>query len=175
MSKAPSQLARSLMLSLLFVLSACSQEQGSTKPQDDEEVVIEPPGTPNEYLLAVSELEPDFGGLLYDGQGVLNVYVLNANTASQEKKDAVVEAITKVYGKSILTDGLSSYPSTPPEWLDDPPSSFLEATSAWSTFTTGTRSSVNSSPLTRWRKRWRLSTATVNLRNASCKVYSFNS
>ncbi len=114
------------MLVMLFVLSACSQEQGGTRPQDDEEVVIKPPGTPNEYLLAVGELEPDFGGLLYDNRGVLNVYILNANIASKEKKDAVVEAIIKIYGKSILIDGLLSYPSTPPGWLDDPPVKFLK-------------------------------------------------
>lgn len=47
-----------LTFMLFTALNACSQGQSNPRPQDDESVVIKPPGTPNEYLLAVGELEP---------------------------------------------------------------------------------------------------------------------
>ncbi len=88
-------------LVLFAVLSACSQGQSNTRPQDDEPVVIKPPGTPNEYLLAVGELEPNFGGFFVD-QEKLNIYLLNADTATKEEKDGVVRSLVRVYGEDLL-------------------------------------------------------------------------
>lgn len=103
MSRVPKRLVASFLASLvLFVmLNACSQGQTGTRPQDDEPVVIKPPSTDNEYLLAVGELEPNFGGFFLD-QGRLNIYLLNADTATQEEKDRVVHSLVRVYGETIL-------------------------------------------------------------------------
>lgn len=92
-----------LLLGLLLTLGACSPEKVDAVPQKDEPVVIKPPGTPNEYLLAVGELEPNFGGFFLGDQSRLTVYLLNVDTASQEEKDSVVRTLGRVYGEDLLS------------------------------------------------------------------------
>lgn len=93
-----------LALVLLLTLTACSQ---TPLPQGDQPVVIKPPGTDNEYLLAVGELEPTFGGLFLTGN-TLNIYLLNADTATQAEKDSVVRSLRRVYGDDL--PGLAGTP-----------------------------------------------------------------
>jgi hypothetical protein len=111
MNRVTGRLAVSFLTSLVLfaVLSACFQRQSNPRPQDDEPVVIKPPGTPNEYLLAVGELEPNFGGFFVD-QEKLNIYLLNADTATRVDKDSVVRSLVRVYGEDILE--LSRLPAT---------------------------------------------------------------
>lgn len=90
-----------LLLLVLATLSACSGRQTDPTLQDEAPVVIKPPGTPNEYLLAVGELEPGFGGFFFD-EGRLHIYLLAADTATQAEKDRVVRSLVRVYGEGLL-------------------------------------------------------------------------
>lgn len=85
---------------LLMLLSACSREGAGSQFQDDRPVTIRPPGTANEYLLAVGELEPTFGGFFFEGN-MLKIYLLNADTAPQAEKDRVVQSLVRVYGSDL--------------------------------------------------------------------------
>lgn len=122
MQKILARLLSLTALCFLFLLVSCGQE--ATSAQND--VTIKPPGTPDEYLLAVGELAPRFGGYFYGDQGILNIYILGLAAASQKQKDDVVAAMVRVYGEGILSDGIRQYPSTPQSWLDDPPLKLLD-------------------------------------------------
>ena len=84
------------LLTLLMMLGGCA-DPVTSEPQDAPPVTIPPPGTPDEYLLAVGQLAPDFGGFFF-GSGRLNVYLLNADTATQVEKEHVLRSLTRVYG-----------------------------------------------------------------------------
>ena len=87
----------SLCLLVLLVLVGGCADTVTSEPQDAPPVTIPPPGTPDEYLLAVGQLEPDFGGFFLD-RGRLNVYLLNADTATQAEKERVLDSLVRVYG-----------------------------------------------------------------------------
>ena len=91
-----------ITLALVLTVSACSGfgNQAGNPSQDESPVEIKPPGTPDEYLLAVGELEPNFGGFFFNG-GRLNVYLLNADTATRAEKDHVLRSLVRVYGSDF--------------------------------------------------------------------------
>ena len=100
MIKTPYRVVSLTLFLTLLLLGGCAQEQRATRPEDNTPVVIKPPGTPNEYLLAVGELEPSFGGF-FVADAQLNIYLLNADTATQAEKKRVLRSLARVYGEDF--------------------------------------------------------------------------
>ena len=112
-------------------LSACTQDDGSEGVEQLASLVqIRAPGTYNEQLLAVAELAPEFGGLLYNENGVLTAYVLDPTSSTQ--KDNARLAILAVFGEDMLVNGVLSQEKPSPELISSPRIEYLKSSYSYS-------------------------------------------
>lgn len=76
----------------------------SVKAEYREEVAVEPDtGSPDDQLARMAEILPDFGGLFFDDDGVMNVFLLDPDPARER---LVTRALMQVYGGDILARGV---------------------------------------------------------------------
>lgn len=96
-----------MLISLAVLASGCSDAQTPTvKETNPQGSVI----TLDDQLVTVAELMPGFGGMFFDENGDLNVYMVVADEelsvqAREQRKSRLEVVLTAVFGKNFLTQG----------------------------------------------------------------------
>ena len=107
MKKSLFLLAAALLLAI--VVSACSTtppEEPTAPPEPDGETF----GSLDDQLVKMGERLPGFGGMFFDDNGDLNVYLQDAGEglsaqALETQRVAVADALTDVFGENLLSEG----------------------------------------------------------------------
>jgi hypothetical protein len=104
----------SITIALLFLLGACAKEP-IPEVTETRAAAGSPAESTDAKLLKISKNLPGFGGMFFDDNGDLNIYlaedVQNLSAASREERTTQAKAaIAAVFGEDFLTQGRSQRP-----------------------------------------------------------------